>query len=200
MSSTARRERTRTGTRDALVDAALRLLEQEGASALTMRRLADEVDYTPPVVYQHFSGKRGLVLELIGVGYRRLATTLRATGTDPAPDVDVRVLDAVDAYVAFASAHPHLLELMHDPAVDPDARRTAAQPVVDLIRDLLDDWSRRHGLELDDPEEACEVLWGTLSGIVALGRHDAIGAERARRLSSNAVRALLLGWRTAARI
>ncbi|MCG0284828.1 hypothetical protein [Streptomyces sp. PSAA01] len=51
---------------------------------------------------------------------------------------------------------------------------------------------------LADPDEACEIIWGTLYGIASLGHLGTIGSERARRLAEQALRAILLGWRAEA--
>ncbi|MCE3613272.1 TetR/AcrR family transcriptional regulator, partial [Escherichia coli] len=65
MTANTRRERARESNRSRILDAALQVLESEGASALTIRRVAGDVEYTAPVVYQHFAGKEALLLALI---------------------------------------------------------------------------------------------------------------------------------------
>ncbi len=64
----------RTGLdRSDIVFAALTLVENEGADALTMRRLAAELDITTNTVYWHVGGRDELVLEIIREQSRRLA-------------------------------------------------------------------------------------------------------------------------------
>ncbi|OPX11308.1 helix-turn-helix domain-containing protein, partial [Gordonia sp. i37] len=54
MGTQDRRARERAERRDRVVEAARDLAERDGWSAVTTRRLADEIEYTPPVLYQHF--------------------------------------------------------------------------------------------------------------------------------------------------
>ena len=85
---------------------------------------------------------------------------------------------------------------MNSTAVGADERRRAAEPAVDVLKELLSTWSDTHDVALADPDEACEIIWGTLHGIASLGHLDTIGSERARRLAEQGIRAILLGWRT----
>ncbi|GGP68276.1 TetR/AcrR family transcriptional regulator [Saccharothrix coeruleofusca] len=194
MPSSTRRARERARTRDRIVEVALHVLETEGAAALTIRRIAAEVEYTAPVVYQHFANKDALVLELIAHGYDLMLAQARRIA-DEEPDVDRRVLRVAREYVRFAGEHPSLYQAMNDSAVDADARRRAAQPTVDLLLELLTTWSDAHGVVLADHADACEIVWGTLYGIASLGHFDTIGGQRAQRLAEQALGAILLGWR-----
>jgi AcrR family transcriptional regulator len=195
MPSSPRSARLRASTRERIVAAALDVLESEGPSALTIRRIAADVEYTPPVVYQHFANKDALVLELVAHGYGLMVADLqRAAGEH---DPDRRLRDAAATYVRFAAEHPHLYEVMSSSAVDAHERRRAAAPAIALLRDLLDAWTGAHAVVLADADEACEVVWGTLSGMAALGELATVGTRRAQALAEQALGAILLGWRTA---
>jgi hypothetical protein len=64
-----RRARERASTRERIIGAALHVLESEGASALTIRRIATDVEYSAPVVYQHFARRgRWQRTDLLGGG------------------------------------------------------------------------------------------------------------------------------------
>lgn len=192
MTSSERRARERAATRDLIVEAALHVLEQEGPAALTMRRVANDVQYTAPVVYQHFANKDALVVELIAHGYRQLVADLAAAGTEP--DIDRRLLQVAAEYVRFAGRHPHLFEAMNGTGVGAEERLRVVQPALDVIHRLLTTWSQTHGVDLDDRTEACEIIWGTLSGMARIGRLDSIGDTRAQRLATAALDAVLRGW------
>lgn len=65
-----------------IVDHALELTEREGASALTMRRLGDELGVDPTAVYRHFRDKDDLILacldRIVGQTYDEVAPTIEA--------------------------------------------------------------------------------------------------------------------------
>jgi AcrR family transcriptional regulator len=194
MPSSTRRARERASTRGRIIEAALHVLETEGAAALTIRRIAADVEYTAPVVYQHFANKDALVLELIAHGYGLMLAEFERVAAEP--DIDRRMLQVASAYVRFAREHPHLYEAMNGTVVDADERRRAAGPAIDVLRELLTTWADAHNAVLADRAEACEIVWGTLYGMASLGYLGTVGTERAQRLAEQALSAILLGWRT----
>jgi AcrR family transcriptional regulator len=196
MPTSTRRARERASTRERIIEAALHVLETEGAAALTIRRIATDVEYSAPVVYQHFANKDALVLELVAHGHRLMLDEFRQAAQEP--NIDRRMTRIASDYVRFAGAHPHLYEVMNGTAVGADERRRAAEPAIDVLKELLTTWSDAHDVVLADPDEACEIIWGTLYGIASLGYLGTVGNQRARRLAEQALRAILLGWRTEA--
>ncbi|MDH6623854.1 AcrR family transcriptional regulator [Streptomyces sp. LBL] len=192
MPNSTRRARERASTHDRIIEAALRVLENEGAAALTIRRIAADVEYTAPVVYQHFANKDALVLQLVAHGYGLMLAELRRVLEEP--DIDRRMLGVASEYVRFAGEHPHLYEAMNSAMVDADERRRAAEPALDVLKELLTTWSDAHGVDLADRAEACEIVWGTLYGMASLGYLGTIGTEHAQRLAEQALSAILRGW------
>jgi AcrR family transcriptional regulator len=93
-----------------LLDAAGRLLAQEGPQALSTRRAAQEVGTSTTAVYNLFGGKAGLLRALFLAGFGRLAQEFRAVPRDGDPETDLMALGY--AYRAAALANPHLYELM----------------------------------------------------------------------------------------
>jgi AcrR family transcriptional regulator len=194
MPTSQRRARERASTRDRIIETALHVLENDGSAALTIRRIATDVEYSAPVVYQHFANKEALVLELVAYGHGLLLAELQqALGES---DIDQRMLRVAAEYVRFAGAHPHLYEVMNGAAVAADERRRAAEPAIDVFKDQLTTWSQAHDVVLADIDEACEIIWGTVSGMASLGFLGTIGNQRAQRLAEQAVHAILLGWQT----
>ncbi|SER36694.1 transcriptional regulator, TetR family [Lentzea xinjiangensis] len=193
MPASTRRARERANTHQRIIEAALHVLEDEGVAALTIRRIATDVEYSAPIVYRHFANKDALLLELVAHGHRLLLAELRHAAQER--DVDRRMKRVAAEYVRFAGEHPHLHQVMNAPVADEDERRRAVEPAIAALRDLLTAWSAAHGVDLADPDQACEIIWGTLYGIASLGH---TGTDRACHLAEEALRAILLGWRTEA--
>jgi AcrR family transcriptional regulator len=93
-----------------LMDAAGRLLAQEGPQALSTRRVAQEVGTSTTAVYNLFGDKAGLLRGLFLDGFARLAQEFRAVPRDRDPETDLMALGY--AYRAAALANPHLYDLM----------------------------------------------------------------------------------------
>src|SRR3954467_10389172 len=69
-------------TRETLLDAALRLLEERGPGALRIRDLAAAADQSTMGVYTHFGSKQGLLEQLYLHGFERLEERLGSVPAD----------------------------------------------------------------------------------------------------------------------
>jgi AcrR family transcriptional regulator len=99
----------RSARAEEVVAVARRLLEDEGAATLTMRRRADRVGIRAPSLYKHFPDKAALEAAVIATGLEDAAAAFEAT-VDAAAD-PLTALAA--AYRQFALDHPHLYRLMN---------------------------------------------------------------------------------------
>src|ERR1035438_5433288 len=88
-------------TREAVLAAALEIIDRDGADALSMRRLARALDRDPMILYRHAPGKAAL---LDGVAETVLAQ-LRVDGA--APDGAGQLREVARRYPAPAPGHPH---------------------------------------------------------------------------------------------
>jgi AcrR family transcriptional regulator len=92
-----------------IVAAARQILEEEGAEALTMRRLAAAVGMQAPSLYKHFPTKRAVEAALIAVGMLEFGQALRAAL--PAPGRKGAVRGLLEAYRTAALTSPALYRL-----------------------------------------------------------------------------------------
>src|SRR5207245_6722607 len=99
--------------RRALVTAARRLLEAEGAAALSLRAVAREAGVSPAAPYHHFKDKCELMDAVAHEGWQMLGEAIAAARAAQ-PDVHRVLGDIGVAYVAFARANPALYRVMYD--------------------------------------------------------------------------------------
>ena len=197
MTSITRRERQRLENREGILKAALTIAERESWSAVTIRKIADEIDYTSPIIYQHFDNKEAALQALIEQGFNDLETSMRRALMDNDPET--RLLALGRAYLHFARDHRRLYELMHGlggVALEPSERTEAAGGVITLSNEAIQTWAQAQGASLDDIYAASETAWGVLHGMTTLGLLPDIGFERAEQLALEALRALLQYWET----
>jgi AcrR family transcriptional regulator len=101
----------------ALVDAARRILEAEGAAALSLRAVAREAGVSPAAPYHHFKDKTELLEAVAHGGWEEVSEIIaeaRRSATDPAD----AIADIGMAYVKFARENPALYRLMYDTTRD----------------------------------------------------------------------------------
>ena len=111
MSLRERRDRDRARRQQLIITAARELAETEGWEGVTMRRLAERVEYSQPVLYSHFPGKGGIIDAVAVEGFAELRLILRnARQAAGSPEAALREL--AEAYVGFALEHPALYDAM----------------------------------------------------------------------------------------
>ena len=101
---------TRKSTAEKIAIAARKLLDREGAEAVTMRRVAKAVGITPMALYRHFSDREGLLNALADAGFEELAAKV-ATADRPG-EPEERLMKNLDVFLDFGLEKPRLFELM----------------------------------------------------------------------------------------
>jgi AcrR family transcriptional regulator len=203
MGTKERRERERQELRLAILAAARELAGQEGWQAVTIRKVAERIEYSPPTIYEHFASKEALLLEIMRDGYRMLLADMRRA-CDPLSDAEARVFELARAYWEFAWRHPELYQVMHGLGGvpfcgDSAAIKAAGSPLVeaDAVFDYtlaaLGDLAPQLESTPGELEAAVMILWAMLHGLVALTMAERIsgGRERATELFERAIRGFL---------
>src|SRR2546422_5950748 len=112
VASKQRRERQRQELRQAILTAARDIAAREGWQAVTIRKVAEAIEYTPPIIYEHFASKEALLLELLREGFRQVGQLIQTTQARGGSPEHVLVQVAL-AYWRFAFTSPELYQLMH---------------------------------------------------------------------------------------
>jgi AcrR family transcriptional regulator len=97
--------------RDALLEAAERVLERDGLSGLTLRAVAREAGVSHAAPTHHFGDLTGLVSELAAIGFRQFGLAMAFAGASGAK-LPEKGMASARAYVAYAQAHPGMYGLM----------------------------------------------------------------------------------------
>jgi len=111
MASKDRILRLKEETRINILDASLQIVKEEGWQALSMRKIADVIEYTAPIIYEYFSNKEAILLELVRKGYLLLAKDLQEAKSKhrlPAKQLEAMWL----AYWGFAFENKELYQGM----------------------------------------------------------------------------------------
>ncbi|WP_342740248.1 WHG domain-containing protein [Bradyrhizobium sp. B117] len=97
--------------REALLEAAERVLERDGLAGLTLRAVAREAGVSHAAPTHHFGDLTGLVSELAAVGFRQFNAAMSSSCNAAATPLE-RALARPKAYVAYAQAHPGMYGIM----------------------------------------------------------------------------------------
>ncbi|MDY7230531.1 TetR/AcrR family transcriptional regulator [Hyalangium rubrum] len=173
MGSTERRQRQKEQLREQILEAARTIVVQEGFDALSMRKIADAVEYAPATLYLHFQSRDEIARELCVRGFRELWNFLAPAA--PLADPLERLRVVAEGYVRFAMSHPETYRLifMEDPKYTGTVLRggpddPGEQSLLLMVR-AFEELQEQGRLAKDAvPRRLSEVFWAGMHGVVSL--------------------------------
>ncbi|CAM5258957.1 TetR/AcrR family transcriptional regulator OS=Streptomyces tendae OX=1932 GN=F3L20_12935 PE=4 SV=1 [Streptomyces tendae] len=169
MSVKERKERERAERERLIVATARELAEQQGWDAVTTRRLAERIEYSQPVLYSHFRGKREIIGAVALEGAAELAAAVRAA-TSAADGPRERVAALARTYLDFAARNPAVYDALFQ--LDGGlayAQEDTPEPLKDAFAALLETLGEVTGDDVH-PAMFTEVFWAALHGLATLTR------------------------------
>jgi AcrR family transcriptional regulator len=171
-----RREREKSETRDRMLDAARELFVTEGYEGVSMRRVAEKIEYSPTAIYVYFADKEELFRELCHQDYARLAAVFQSSLMSSDPIERLRQIGAI--YVDFGTRYPNHYKFMfmtvHPPCEpDDEDREIMGNPEKDAYAFLR--WAVQQAIdagcfreEIRDAELVSQTLWASVHGVISL--------------------------------
>jgi AcrR family transcriptional regulator len=196
-----RREREKQELRQSILDAARDIALQDGWQAVTIRRIAERIEYSPPTIYDYFASKDDLLLELVRQAFillRHRLQAARAASSDPADQIAAMCY----AWWDFAWTYPDLYQVLHGlGGVDflgGDERFPEGVEGFKIGVEVLQDLIKTEALDVPDPVGELRILWATLHGLVSLtmGKQIGTGPEATVHLVDRAARNFVTALRT----
>ena len=163
-----RRARDRAARRRLIVTTARKLAEAQGWDAVTTRRLSDEIEYSKPVLYKHFSSMDDIAAAVAIEGFDELAVAMaHARSSAATPEQALR--GVAHAYIDFAQQNPARYDAMFSRATvlhfataeTPHQLSAAFEELREVTKAIADD---------HDVDTLTEVLWAALHGLTSLTR------------------------------
>ncbi|HET7874509.1 MAG TPA: TetR/AcrR family transcriptional regulator [Methylomirabilota bacterium] len=156
----------------ALVDAALRLVEREGAEALTLRGAARLAGVSQAAPYRHFADKQALLAAVAEEGFRAMTDAMRRASTAHAGDPLGRFRALGLAYIEFATTHRAHFRVMFgraaaDRSVYPSLEKAAGE-TFGLLVEAIRDCQRAGLVHPGDPDELALAAWSGTHGLSSL--------------------------------
>ena len=169
MSVHERKRRDQADRERLIVATARELAEQQGWDAVTTRRLAERIEYSQPVLYSHFRGKREIIGAVALEGAAEMAAALRAA-TSAMDGPRARVTALARTYLDFAERNPAVYDAMFQ--LDGGltfANEGTPEPLKDAFAALLESLGEVAGDGVH-PELFTELFWASLHGLATLTR------------------------------
>lgn len=192
MGSTERRQRERTEMQAMIRDAAMQLFTTEGVANVSMRRIADAIEYTPGALYSYYKDKAELLYALHVEGFAKLQALQRTI--DPALPPRDRLRRCGETYLQFAFDNPQLYDLMFVSrgimtTIEDQHSWEHGLRTYDFLRHIVRDCLAAGVLPPGELEAATFCMWSLVHGAASLvlrGRCPNIPEHGGRELVANA--------------
>ncbi len=176
MIKSSARERRQQKTRQGILAAARQIIAEKGSAELSMRLLAEWIDYSPSGLYEYFDSKEDILLALNLEGHQQLTWAMRQVDAELSPQG--YLIEIGMAYIRFALHNPDLYRIMFSDT--PQIADYAAMQIegssfpilLKAIQRGLDEgiFKVQPGYELYEMAYAC---WVTVHGIAMLRLYQA---------------------------
>jgi AcrR family transcriptional regulator len=202
-----RHEREREATARAILDAARDLFVAEGYQNVSIRKIAEKIEYSPAAIYSYFPSKDDIFLALTEEGFRMLFASAEVDGCDGSPEAGKSRVDCIrgafwDLYT-FSKEHPEYFSLMFVdrsvPRISRDWQRFG------FVREMRNRFAAMIQQAIDEgdfpkssnPDAIFRVLSAAIHGVAVMRLCDRIvPGEDMDALAHDTLEAALTGLRT----
>jgi AcrR family transcriptional regulator len=165
-----RKIRQKEEVRSSIVQAAWQIVTEEGWQALSIRKIADAIEYSVPVIYDHFASKEAILLELTKQGFRILNDEIskaKKRYSDPEKQIEAMAY----SYWEFAFEHKAYYQVMYGlgmPTCETVSQiselATFTEQVLQPIKELISTSKNPKA----DPMLKLHTFWSMLHGMISI--------------------------------
>lgn len=165
-----RRIRQKESVRCSILEEARKIVEQEGWQALSIRKIAEAIEYSVPVIYDHFANKEAILLEFTREGYQLLneeLTKVKGKHKEPAEQIEAMAY----AYWKFAFDNREYYQLMYGlgmPTCETVRQISELHVFSDLILVPIQQMIACSSKPGTDPFLKLHSFWSMLHGLVSI--------------------------------
>ncbi len=165
-----RKERQKKEVRDSILQAAWHLVNEEGWQNLSIRKIADAIEYSVPVVYDHFENKEAILSEFNRQGFKLLGDKLsEAKGSQTKP---VLQLEAIAfAYWDFAFNNKEYYQLMYGlgmPTCESLTKVPELMAFIGVIHSTIEEIIKNGNNAGSDTWLKVHSFWSMIHGLVSI--------------------------------
>lgn len=174
MGTRERREREKENLREEILDAAREMFAAEGFENVSMRKIAEKIEYSPTTIYLYFKDKSDLIFQLCEETFSRLAQVLERIQKKYDDPLEA-LREAAYAYVKFGMQHPNHYKVVFilplQQTLDRDDYKfegSMGEKTFNYLRQCVAECIRQQKIRPVDPELTSQALWAGMHGVTAL--------------------------------
>ena len=163
-------QRLKEETKSKILDVSLKIVKEDGWQALSIRKIADAIDYSVPVVYDYFENKEAILFEISMDGFRLLQEKLEAV-VKKYNNPEERIKALANAYWNFAFKHKEYYQLMYGlgmPCCGAGKMKPEVNAFNDFVYDAIEQVIEK---KKSKQEEACfktHAFWSVIHGLISI--------------------------------
>ena len=168
MASKDRILRQKEETRVSILDAAYAIVKEEGWQGLSMRKIADRIEYTAPIIYEYFSNKEAILSELTGRGFNMLTKELeRAKAKSENPEEQLEAMWM--AYWEFAFTDTEMYQVMYGVQINCCAEKcTAAEGPYKLFISVIAEVMKNNNPSEEVLKQKYFTFFSVIHGLISI--------------------------------
>lgn len=169
-------EREKLETREKIIEAARDLFVEKGYEGVSMRQIANKIEYTPTTIYGHFQDKEQLFLEICHQDFAKLAASFLKVAKIADPIERLRKIG--QAYVEFGLENPNHYRTMfmtQRPPVPEEMNRLMGkgnpeEDAYEFLRGIVTEAMQAGAFreELKDVDLIAQTVWAGVHGVISL--------------------------------
>lgn len=168
-----RKEKQKQEIKKMILDASMKLFVEEGFSNVTIRRIADIIEYSPTTVYLYFKDKNDILYNLHDLGFQLMMEKNRSLAEIENPLM--RLYKMGENYIEFGLQNPEFYDIMFiqiAPMQVLDQQKTCdwkpGEQALDALKATVEECMERGILKKGNVEAASMAIWGMVHGLVSL--------------------------------
>lgn len=170
MGITERKIRQKEEVRLAILDTAWQLVKKEGWQQLSIRKIAEAIEYSAPVIYDHFSNKEAILLEIGKQGFQLLSKKMQqAKDKHNHPAEQLRAM--ADAYWSFAFKNKEYYQLMFGlgmPCCEVEKNMPEKFYFRNIVMGPIDELIKKNKVAVTDTCLKYHTFWSIVHGLISI--------------------------------
>lgn len=165
-----RRQRQKDEVKMDILRAAWDMVKKDGWQALSIRKIAEAIEYSVPVIYDHFENKEAILLEFGKLGFQKLNTrieTARNEHSDPADQIKAMA----DAYWDFALNNIEKYQLMYGIGMaccDMETAMPEQEKLKEIITGVIEAMAQKSKRTDINPCLKYHTFWSVMHGLISI--------------------------------
>jgi AcrR family transcriptional regulator len=171
MSVKQRREKEKENLRQLILDTAREMFAEEGYHSVSMRKIADKIQYSPTTIYLYFKDKNDLLQQICDETFAKLGKKLQSIGKKHSSNID-GLREGLRTYIEFGLKHPKHYEVTFMLPLTVDLgdkfEGSLGQRAFEYLKIGVKDCMESGEIETGDVDLVSQTLWAGIHGVTSL--------------------------------